>query len=95
MARLCETIKAAGFPADYGQSGGGVATLYAGEPKDQHYPLLVGPGWFDKGDGWLDKDGCFGPDDEGEATPTYIGDLTESQLAQRLVAFLKKNKVPA
>lgn len=70
-------------PAFVAQTGGGVATIYVGEPEtDEHpYELAIGPGSYD----WTDPDASsfsfaelyVGPDDDGETTPATVRTLAQ------------------
>lgn len=66
MDRICELLAAKGIPAYVEQTGGGCATIYAGEKTPQtftisygaketytedRYEACAGPGWF-AGPGW-------------------------------------------
>lgn len=73
---ICELLRAQGIPAYVEQTGGGCATIYAGEPDrtDPDWPrfaAVAGPGWFE-GPGWTNGRGdtgefYVGPDDDGES----------------------------
>lgn len=76
MQAVCDHLNTGDIPAFVGQSGGGVATLYAGEPWEEpgwgaRYPAIAGPGWFE-GPNWTKPRAStdefyIGPDDDGVA----------------------------
>lgn len=69
------------LPVSVEQTGGGVATIYVGYAgPDGRYTLAIGPGSYRPvNDGWNSlfsmDELAVGPDDEGEATPTYVESL--------------------
>lgn len=81
-------VKAAGVQSDYGQSGGGCCTLYAGptivetdtgatwygKPVDiTRATVAAGPGSYRGPDSFADTDEFYiGPDDDGEADPVKV-----------------------
>jgi hypothetical protein len=84
------------------QTGGGCATIYAGEaypdpasdhPADMLWPAVAGPGWFE-GPAWtraraLLSDFSIGVDDQGVTMPTepyLIGAVTEEAVARLIAA---------
>jgi len=79
------------------QTGGGCATIYAGEPWDEanwgnRYPAVAGPGWFD-GPGWTLPRGdlhdfYIGPDDDGESDDITrpLDDHDETAVARLIAA---------
>lgn len=81
MQAVCDDLKAMGIPAFVQQTGGGVATIYAGEPytdpiDDEWYPAVAGPGWFD-GPGWIrpfanPEDFYIGPDNNVGDAQVYV-----------------------
>jgi hypothetical protein len=75
MEKIVSLVKAQGVPAFVQQTGGGVATIYAGatraEGEDEYFAVAAGPGWF-SGPRWSeargdDEDFCVGPDNDGSA----------------------------
>lgn len=80
--QVIEAVKAAtDEPVQYEHTGGGVATIYVGEPNAEgRYLLAIGPGSI--GDGTFDlRDLYVGPDDDGESTPaatTSLASITEA-----------------
>lgn len=75
---LAAAVRDLGFHAYVEQTGGGCATLFAGEEHpdahgDKRWDAGAGPGWFD-GPGWTNArasigqggDFCVGPDDDGD-----------------------------
>lgn len=75
------------------QTGGGTATLYVG-PYDAEGRawLALGPGSYDWAHPWAslfylgDDATCIGPDDDGQAEPTYVSTLeaVRDYVAERL-----------
>lgn len=52
LDEIVASVKAAGVDAYVEQTGGGVATIYAGKPDAEGvYPVAAGPGWFE-GPNW-------------------------------------------
>lgn len=99
--RITDALKARGIPAYTEQTGGGVATIFAGprweEPGWGHrYTVLCGPGWFQDshftnphGD---TEDLNIGPDDDG-AAPDYVRvpvEATREQIVELIVAEIAK-----
>lgn len=96
MDKLVAAIVAAGFPAEVSHTGGGVATIYAGEyDAEDRCKLVVGPGYFERDHtAWLDlSDAGYGPDVEsGEGFKMLRAPMTTEKAAKILVAFLKASK---
>lgn len=71
---VCVELHKMGHKAYVEQSGGGTATIYAGEPfpfdGDVTYPALAGPGWFDGPNWTLGRGVCgdlyIGPGDDDD-----------------------------
>jgi hypothetical protein len=78
-----------GVPVRVDHSGGGCATLYAGEPLtvdgDTRYPFVVGPGWYEGDRGArFGSDECYaGPDDDGETAPAAVRSLDDLRALAR------------
>jgi hypothetical protein len=81
------------------QTGGGCATIYAGDryPDDtgeDRYQAAAGPGWF-AGPGWTrgratTDDFCVGPDDDGQADPVFASiDWDEARVAAEIDKLIK------
>lgn len=95
---VVDRMKAQGVDAYVEQTGGGVATIYAGPAYtdaegDQRWSVVAGPGWFE-GPGWHAPradlaEFCYGPDDDGESEPTWITKGDEQVVADALVAFVR------
>lgn len=94
LDKVCDLLKERNIPAYVEQTGGGCATIYAGEPDrtDPQWPrykALAGPGWFE-GPGWSNgradtSDFYVGPDDDGEGG--YVisqADWTEADAAEAI-----------
>jgi len=104
MDTIVELVKAEGFPAYVEQTGGGVATIYAGHTfKDTDsfggidvdvWPVVAGPGWFE-GPGWTKpradkRDFYIGPDDPDSSKEYANGEgKTEQQIADEIVRQVK------
>jgi hypothetical protein len=86
------------------QTGGGVATLFAGEggtdsAGDERYALIAGPGYF-AGPGWsnarvavcANNDFGYGPNDDGESAPLYVNEGDEATIAQRFYDFIQEQR---
>lgn len=83
MQAIVNQLKERGIDAYVEQTGGGVATIFAGESFEviegsgepyRRWPAVAGPGWFD-GPGWTlpkaDGDDFYvGRDDDGESPYT-------------------------
>jgi hypothetical protein len=92
MQQVCEILKSKGIPAYVEQTGGGCATIYAGEPApdshgDLRYPACAGPGVFN-GPGWTNPSATtdefyIGPDDDGETDPVSAKDYWDEHWAAR------------
>lgn len=102
MQRICDLLNTQGITAYVEQTGGGTATIYAGESfTDKHgdprHPVLAGPGWFD-GPAWTQPHGdptdfYIGPDDDGESDISEIEvapTVTEEQAAERIADLIRK-----
>lgn len=98
---ICTLLRERGIPAYVEQTGGGVATIYAGEqnipdPSGEwmRWQALAGPGWFE-GPGWSNgrghtSDFAIGPDDDGETRPLFASDdWDETRVAEELAAVIK------
>lgn len=101
---ITEMVKAAGFKCYVEQTGGGCATIYAGETHEEpdygtRHAVLAGPGafgWgqepsvFDDGELWI------GPDDDGQSATMdaiALGCRNERDVADLIIAFLRKGRV--
>jgi hypothetical protein len=100
LDRLCDVMRAAGFPAYVEHTGGGVATIYAGEPVDEEgwgprYVVLVGPGYFEKGgSAYVEaSDGVLGPDTDGRGVAVSLQGFTEAQVGALLLESLRGEMV--
>jgi hypothetical protein len=76
LDRIAEHIRERGFRAYVEQTGGGVATIYAG--NDTHYLAAAGPGWF-SGPNWTKplahtSDFSIGLMDEEDGDPVNTGE---------------------
>lgn len=81
-----------GVNAHVDHTGGGCATLYAGDPWEEEgygirYPAAAGPGWYENGH-LTDRarasrtDFYVGPDDEGVTDPIIIPEtMTHTAIA--------------
>lgn len=85
-----------GVAAYVEQTGGGCATVLAGEVRsDGHAVAAAGPGWFE-GPGWThgraDTDEFFiGPDDDGEAEPVVATqDWNEAKAAEVIASLVEE-----
>lgn len=111
MDGVVDALNAAGFKAYTEQTGGGCATIYAGEryvdgEGDTRFQILAGPGWF-AGEGlWTEPradtdDFYIGPDDDGvvdaEDTRSLSDQVTgvEAMVATRIIAWLTDFRWPA
>lgn len=99
MDKVCDILKERGIPAYVEQTGGGCATVYAGEPWDEEgwgkrYPALAGPGWFE-GPGWTNARGdtddfCIGLDDDGVGEFTMAEKVwDEARIADEVARYVK------
>lgn len=95
LEHVCRLLAAEGIPAYVEQTGGGVATIYAGQPREDEdrghrYPVIAGPGWFE-GPDWTEgradtRELYVGPDDDGEVTPTAIAPGTKEDEIAAVIA---------
>lgn len=98
LDKVVEHVKATGRYAYVEQTGGNVATIYAGSTYfdsegNERWAAVAGPGWFE-GPNWTKGratlfDFVVGPDDDGESectTPANIGALDEEAVARLIVA---------
>lgn len=90
------------LPAYVEHTGGGVQTIYAGEPTTAddgypRYPVLAGPGWRENGLPRASSDDFYvGPDDDGETDPLTVRSNTPEVIAALIagVAFgMERGKV--
>lgn len=96
VARLVEEM---GYPAFVQQTGGGTATIYAGDripdpDFDEIYEAAAGPGWFtdatwSQGYG-LKTDFYVGPDGETDDYWTAPEDCTEQDVAHQIVLVIER-----
>lgn len=100
LNRVVAWLKLYGVPAYVEQTGGGCATIYAGDRNvdrygdgDLYHALAIGPGWFE-GPNWTEAradttDLYIGPHDQGEgdAVSTHAG-MTELEIAWLAVNML-------
>lgn len=97
MDEVVAELALLGVKAYVEQTGGGCATIYAGEPfldpdGDRRYPGLAGPGFF-AGPGWTlgrghRGDFTVGPDDDGSDLTRHVAvpqDATEYEIAWMIV----------
>lgn len=79
MRELADAIRGAGFPVRIESTGGGCATMYVGERVNPdavddvwRFPVVLGPGVFDRDGAWADwEDFYIGPDnDDADAIDT-------------------------
>lgn len=99
MDKIVDLLRAGGITAYVEQTGGGCATIYAGESYvdshgDERYPVLAGPGWFE-GPNWTiargdTDDFSVGLDDDGE-TPS---DITDTEATEEVVAQTIREMLP-
>lgn len=82
LDRICDWLHLYGVPAYVEQTGGGCATIYAGEQIDRfgdgdlYWQIAMGPGWFE-GPAWTNGhavigDFYIGPDDQGDTPPVTV-----------------------
>ena len=100
LDEIARLIRLAGIPAYVEQTGGGCATLYAGEPRETDdlpvYPAVAGPGWFEgpgntKARAHRDEFSA-GTDEnapDGGRVALPVADLDERQIADALVTLAK------
>jgi hypothetical protein len=93
---IVEQVRRAGVHAYVAQTGGGVATIYAGplrvEGELEYYAVAAGPGWFE-GPGWEngrgdDADFTIGRDNDGSDTSeSYQGcaGMSEEAIAGEII----------
>lgn len=106
MSRVADLVNEAGVFAYVEHTGGGNATIYAGEPRevqsgeytDKFYPAIAGAGSFAfQPPVWATlTDFSIGVDDQGEGgyiTPMDVGAFTEEDVAKLIVAQAKKDFV--
>lgn len=101
MAKVADLVNAAGVFAYVEHTGGGTATIYAGEEVEYEampgemwkvFKVAAGPGTFDfkPNPVWTTLyDFSIGPNDQGEAgyvSPADVGALTEEDIAKLIVA---------
>lgn len=102
---ICRIIHQAGFPAIVEQTGGGVATIYAGheltnpKTKDPYYPCVAGPGWFSEpvwkkpkfhASEFAYAHDSYGPEPHAEDRCIYFDKhATEASVAATIIAFIK------
>lgn len=95
---IAQLLREDDYHAHVAQTGGGTATIYAGnvyrdDRGDERYPVLIGPGYF-RGPGWTnaagDTDECYvGPDDDGETRPWFAGVMDNDEtVAAAAVRYL-------
>jgi len=92
MYRIVEALVAEGIPALVEQTGGGVATIFAGEPTDGRYLAVAGPGFFllpgdDPRNAYADRqDFSVSADDDGESpSVTYASEALAVAAIRALV----------
>ena len=74
MRALGDAIRGAGFPVRIESTGGGCATMYVGVCVNPdtvgdslRFPVVLGPGVFDRDGAWADwEDFWIGPDNDGD-----------------------------
>jgi hypothetical protein len=96
METIVALVKAQGIAAYVEQTGGGVATIYAGDTRTEagteYYAVAAGPGRF-SGPRWSeargdDEDFCVGPDNDGSAPNdayTACKGMDEAAIAAEIV----------
>jgi hypothetical protein len=104
MDAVVAYVEALGHRAFVEQTGGGVATIYAGRRApdtngDLRWSAAAGPGWFE-GPGFRRPraDTCefyIGPDDDGEATPACPArGASAEEIARMIVAVIEHDTRP-
>lgn len=100
MDKIVSLVNAQGVAAYVQQTGGGVATIYAGETRTvcgaDYYAVAAGPGLF-SGPGWSNpradnEDFSIGPDNDGSAPGTayrYCNGMDEHAIATEIVRRAK------
>lgn len=107
MDKIAELVRAKGVPCYVEMTGGGVATIYAGESFQGHgwsnteldtmYPVLAGPGGFNSPEygfsvGYL-HDFYIGPDGDVDEFDTMTTDDDEQTIADAIVAMVPKYSI--
>lgn len=93
MDRISKLVEDSGVPCFVEMTGGGVATIYAGEPKDDVWPACAGPGTFGYDSGPSlgdDREFSIGPDamaPDADLFNDYIdcAGKTEAEIAALIV----------
>lgn len=93
MARIAQIVREAGHSCYVAQSGGGCATIYAGEQSENEndngrpfYPVVAGVGSFwETGQPAYNAEFGIGPDDE-QWTPEAHYSATDTDTAETLAA---------
>jgi hypothetical protein len=96
LQKVCDLLKGADIPAYVEQTGGGIATIFAGKmDADDRYEAVAGPGWFD-GPGWTlprgDTSGfSVGPDTDDNYAESVFADATwdETRVASTIAGIIK------
>lgn len=98
LDHVVSVLRGSGVDGHVEQTGGGVATIYAGPPYIDtegftRYPAVAGPGWFE-GSGFTDPradldEFCVGPDDDGETVTELDADGTVDQVASLITKQVK------
>lgn len=87
-----DILTSRGVNADVWHSGGGIYTLYVGQPnEEQEYPYAVGPATITDGKPVTEAGDTYGgPHDEGEHTPVlFTEDHTVEDIADLMEAAVQ------
>ena len=93
MSEIAALVQRAGVKCIVEQTGGGVATIFAGEEIEPgRYQAAMGPGWFEGHNGnrhinpraW-DTDCYVGPDNDDDGTYYCTEGMSNEDIAARLV----------
>lgn len=90
LTTLAHTIHLrTGLPVLIEHTGGGIQTIFAGEPdRDGYYPFAAGPGWIDNGESVASThDFCWGSDSGGDEECANPDD-TDQSVAAKVVAWI-------
>ena len=91
MNRICEEIEAKGVSAYVEMTGGGVATIYAG--NDHAVCILAGPGAF-AGDAYTlpeaDSEGFAVSREDGSEGEVVSPDADETAIATLILAYVQR-----
>jgi hypothetical protein len=92
LTKIAQIIEFKKVPAVVTETGGGLSTLFVGNPfANGDYPLAAGPGVFDeRGEALIGfEDFCFGREVNGEIEkPSFITEGDEEQIVEKLLAHI-------